>query len=42
LHHSPSSRLISFNFINASTGVRVLISVFRMSSLICKSKGSSS
>ena len=38
----PSSFLISFSFISASTGVSVLISVFRMSSLILRSVGSSS
>ncbi len=38
----PSSFLISLSFISASTGVRVLISVFRMSSLIWRRVGSSS
>ena len=34
-------RLISFNFINASTGVKVLMSIFKISSLISSNKGSS-
>lgn len=38
----PTYFLISFNFINASTGVNVLISIFSISSLICMRTGSSS
>ena len=33
--------LISFNFINASTGVKVSISMFKISSFICSKRGSS-
>jgi len=39
--YSPNNLLISFSFISASTGVSVLISIFRMSSLICNNVGSS-
>ena len=42
INYFPSSFLISLSFIKASTGVKVSILVFRMSSLICKSNGSSS
>src|SRR5688572_23210759 len=40
LVYPPTSFLISFSFIKASTGVRVLISILRMSSLICWRSGS--
>ena len=41
-HTLLSSFFISFNFIKASTGVSVSILVFKISSLICNNKGSSS
>ena len=40
-HYRFNNFLISFNFIKASTGVKVSMLVLRMSSLICKSNGSS-
>lgn len=41
LIYLPSNFLISFNFKRASTGVNVLISVFKISSFICCNTGSS-
>ncbi len=40
LFYPPVNFLISFNFINASTGVKVLMSIVTNSSRICSNTGS--
>lgn len=40
-HFMPIYRLISFSLLRASTGVRLLMSMFLISSRICLSTGSS-